>query len=699
MIPVTIQRETDELLYSWVLRLSDANGFRNVRSFVNAYITPNATPSEKARRVLKYDLLEDYENIFRALSLPVDKQELFLSSGMFPFYRLFLTREQQAAILDAAFRNNARSGSDVTKTRMISALRLCPQCMKEDTEKTGHFYYHRSHQLPGVTVCPEHGCALEEVRMVSMHELDPDPAAVPYKTGPESMPFARYAAALLREGPDGRAEGLKECLCREADVRYGRDGYAAFLRDYESRYGQTLPDWKRKASLFWKSAHSALYLDPVTMVYGLMLWFPDVRDLLERLPDAAAEPPEFDAALKRSGCQMLSPYAESVVELKHSCGHVFSISPAELMRQWACPVCSPCDAPENRETDARTGGEAMFRREIRDLTGSDYTLVSPYVDRTRKVSIRHNVCGHVQEYKPSAFLDGQRCRFCGQLRRMDQLEKAVDTLFRGQYRITARRTANLFTIQDREAGTSRDMTAARILQELTRPTPSPLLPMADGGQKELPAVPTEIAEIRRWISEHCPKGEPVFLEDVRPEGIPYAVIKSRVADLCKKRHVLEAVSPGIYRYPEDRFTPDEIVYFRYLMRNGRHIGYPVNRSALYALGIITDKPDSFAVVTNKETPSNLSGRTTTFMGHRLRIRGSAVPVTDDNWRVLMLLDTAVNLKKYLHGGDTEPGFRIMAAYVREHGITPDQFAPYQRHYAFAYSAVRRLFKTDEATDS
>lgn len=90
-LPIIIKNERDELLYGWLTRLSDANVFSNLRAFVNAYIAPNSSESEKSRRVLKYDLLEDFENIYEALGLNVSKADLFLRTGLFPYYRFHVS--------------------------------------------------------------------------------------------------------------------------------------------------------------------------------------------------------------------------------------------------------------------------------------------------------------------------------------------------------------------------------------------------------------------------------------------------------------------------------------------------------------------------------------------------------------------------------------------------------------------------------
>lgn len=42
-------------------------------------------------------------------------------------------------------------------------LRFCPVCLTEDQERFGEPYWHRTHQVPGVEVCPVHGVFLAQV--------------------------------------------------------------------------------------------------------------------------------------------------------------------------------------------------------------------------------------------------------------------------------------------------------------------------------------------------------------------------------------------------------------------------------------------------------------------------------------------------------------------------------------------------------
>ena len=66
-----------------------------------------------------------------------------------------------------------------------------------------------------------------------------------------------------------------------------------------------------------------------------------------------------------------------------------------------CKICNP-----------RVKTEAIFKQEIYDRVGDEYTLVDTYKDIYTRVSIRHNKCGTTQEYIPHHFLDGIRCSKC-----------------------------------------------------------------------------------------------------------------------------------------------------------------------------------------------------------------------------------------------------------------------------------------------
>ena len=66
----------------------------------------------------------------------------------------------------------------------------------------------------------------------------------------------------------------------------------------------------------------------------------------------------------------------------------------------------------------------MFKQEVKDLTGDEYTVLSEYEGKDIKLTMKHNCdrCdNHTYRVKPNVFLNGRRCPKCAEL---DKKEKA-----------------------------------------------------------------------------------------------------------------------------------------------------------------------------------------------------------------------------------------------------------------------------------
>lgn len=687
-LPIIIKNERDELLYGWLTRLSDANVFSNLRAFVNAYIAPNSSESEKSRRVLKYDLLEDFENIYEALGLNVSKADMFLRTGLFPYYALFMTEAQQADIIDEAFLNNEKTSlSAVTKTKMISSLNLCPQCMQEDKKRIGRFYYHRAHQLPGVTVCEKHGCTLRQYKGIPMHEGDENPRTEELATTERALPFAKYSKALLDMGVNANAEDLRSVLRMKLEaLRLNK--YEDFKSAVRANLTNCISEYD--TGRLWRSIYKDAYFLSTENAVWLLMWLFQTTDELKTVLEKVHHDLPVNNALKQHNCTLLNKEDHGIMELQHKCGYVLCITRKEFLNDWSCPVCEKSGEVLPSKQRNHKFDDDDFKKIIRDLTGDEYTLVGKFKDMNTRVDIRHNTCGNVADYIPSDFADGRRCKVCTQLLRTKELTKAITSLSNGRYQLGAKRTANLYSVIDTETGASRDLSSAKILQELRRPTPSPILPLKRKGNET--KVVTNRGDVWEVIQQMFPHGTPIFLEDIEIEGKPYSVIKRSMQSIMQKKFV-KPVCLGVYLYLDDDLSPDEIIYYRYIVRNGKRIGYYSGNNAMYELGIIKDKPEEYRIVTMKETSNNKIGRTTKFLDHKLRIRGSEIEITDDNWKTLMVLDLTTNLRKYIGGTDIDydEAFLKIAQYVKENGIRQEDFSKYQEKYAFSYNFIRKLY--------
>lgn len=141
-------------------------------------------------------------------------------------------------------------------------LHFCPECLTEMRERAGRWWWRLDHQLPGVLVCPDHGCALRRCP----HRLDagsdhgfrpaieencPEDAeplvdGVSDATLASLLEVARRSAELLRSGPrfggygeitDFYRAGLlaKGMMITPKQLDVGR-----FLDAFETRLGPTL---------------------------------------------------------------------------------------------------------------------------------------------------------------------------------------------------------------------------------------------------------------------------------------------------------------------------------------------------------------------------------------------------------------------------------------------------------------------------
>lgn len=83
---------------------------------------------------------------------------------MFPYYARFPPRERRRQVLTLMVHGDERYHNllYMTKSKRIDwYLRYCPICAMEDREQHGETYWHRSHQMTGVDVCPWHHCVLK----------------------------------------------------------------------------------------------------------------------------------------------------------------------------------------------------------------------------------------------------------------------------------------------------------------------------------------------------------------------------------------------------------------------------------------------------------------------------------------------------------------------------------------------------------
>ena len=148
----------DELVYSQLARYYVRTGYTSYRAVANELFYNGG-----ARPHIEYFIKftpEALETITRNISL----EDVIMKHTMYPYYARFYPKEVKKAAFQDLMQmsggiRNMLTGS-LRRYGEDRFLRYCPMCLKEDKETYGEGYWHRTHQLPSVIVCPKHHCYL-----------------------------------------------------------------------------------------------------------------------------------------------------------------------------------------------------------------------------------------------------------------------------------------------------------------------------------------------------------------------------------------------------------------------------------------------------------------------------------------------------------------------------------------------------------
>ena len=152
MFPTIYQ---DELLYSVFARYYEKSGYMTCRSVVEDLYR---------RNTITFDA--EYMNplsdeVCKLLIKQGSMDEVIMKHTMFPYYTRFYPKEKRDKIYQMLV-NETKKCSDSLKhvNGTNRFMRFCPVCAREDREKYGETYWHRTHQIPDIRICPIHKYAL-----------------------------------------------------------------------------------------------------------------------------------------------------------------------------------------------------------------------------------------------------------------------------------------------------------------------------------------------------------------------------------------------------------------------------------------------------------------------------------------------------------------------------------------------------------
>ena len=190
---------------------------------------------------------------------------------LLPYFSPFLAASQLEGVRLAMRRGSGsgisgRAGIMASTVKTPQVLQYCPQCVEADRTAYGEAYWHRVHQLPGLTVCPHHPGASIYPSQVAIHssgrrqgfdtleattrEAYKEPALYPGANAqPDLNTFVAHQSwGLLSQsrvavGLDAlRQRYMEQLQNRDLANTNGRIRAREFVQQFEQFYGR---DWLR----------------------------------------------------------------------------------------------------------------------------------------------------------------------------------------------------------------------------------------------------------------------------------------------------------------------------------------------------------------------------------------------------------------------------------------------------------------------
>lgn len=155
----------DELLYSAFARYHQYSGNENSKTTMEDLF---GSTTVCATTILPSQL----EKLCKRFPSPntFSLDELIDRHTLLPYYAPFISKDRYQQVRDKMIHNNGtslymaigRAASSIKNPRM---LKYCIRCIEEDEKEHGEIYWHRTHQVEGVKVCPKHHDWLIESRV------------------------------------------------------------------------------------------------------------------------------------------------------------------------------------------------------------------------------------------------------------------------------------------------------------------------------------------------------------------------------------------------------------------------------------------------------------------------------------------------------------------------------------------------------
>lgn len=416
--------------------MAAANGFTNAMNFINKNVQTKETAKiyfhKSADSLL--DVRNDCIQLTTALGLTAPDAPLryITKTSLLPGFLPLMSRSMGSHYVGTLSEYRTHSRLSSSRTLLVPRLRYCPMCMANAR------YYHRAHQMPGVTACSVHKCELltfdGKTRLAATDTLFTN--TVP-ATDPE-IRYAKFAADFLWAELDTSMDTLVPMM-RKKLVDSGYESPRDPRFDAQMRQYSLISQYKPKRMQLMRQQYDDL--DRVDFMKALLVLWGSVTALkADIVPDESQKTAFFADIAGRF--QPITEYRDDgMIELRCTCcGTRFITTPRRILDGFGCPDC-----------DRQAGDQAVFERLVAREGGGEYVANERFNGMGTAISFTHTRCGLTFPLTPTDFLDRHERCMCERCIPIEEVRQKIAAA--GDYEVVDYKTSMIpMTIRHKPCG-------------------------------------------------------------------------------------------------------------------------------------------------------------------------------------------------------------------------------------------------------
>jgi len=306
--------------------------------FMEIYVWPEYKNSKKRYGSIGYDIRNDLYVFARSLGIAdnISILDLYLKTSIFEGMVPYMSRELASHHIGLLSKREDFSGILPPVNHMVQKLKICPECAKGEQNQIGSYYFHRAHQLPGVTVCHKPGNTLLEYCGKRGKELKEQEAFKPLPSYHDSLEYAKFCFDFLNAEIQISKDVIMQLIKdKMRELNYTSSTADKMIYDMGTYAELAEEDIEHfiKITLF-----SGTYVNIQTSMLILMFLFKTVEELKKYLTIESAKDDFYKISNRKF--EIISDWREDIIELVCvECGCQFLSIPNRILSGWGCPDC------------------------------------------------------------------------------------------------------------------------------------------------------------------------------------------------------------------------------------------------------------------------------------------------------------------------------------------------------------------------